>query len=246
MLKADKSAAFQHLFDRYNRSYLLSRHFRSIAIKGQLDCGALNSGRPIMYVMNHTSWWDGLLVYHAIRRQSAGDHYMMMEEEQLQKYRFFRRLGAFSINSQSPGSLRSTLKYTEQLLSREGRVWIFPQGEMLPLESRPLEFRRGVGYLLERCPETVVIPVTLYHGLFLGMKPDAYMRVGTPVAEPWGHLGSSGSAQLLCTRLETELNLHKAEILEARGELPIGYALLLNKSRSTNEIYDEARRRVGL
>lgn len=248
MLQADKSAAFQRLFDGYNRHYLLKKHFRSIALSGQLDYAAsdLELERPVLYIMNHSSWWDGLLVYHAIRRQSAGNHYMMMEEEQLQKYRFFRKLGAFSINKLNPGSLKSTLRYTEQLLHSGGRVWMFPQGELLPLEQRPVEFRRGVGYLLQRCPDTVVIPVTLYHGLFLGTKPDAFMKVGIPVTEPWHSMESSAAAELLRSSLETQLNQHKAEILEAGGETPRGYVPLLKTGRSTSEIYDDARRRVGL
>lgn len=71
--------------------------------------------------MNHSSWWDGLLAYHAAGKLPGKRHYFMMEEEQLRKYAFFRKLGAYSINPGSPGDARASLRYTAGLLEA-GRV----------------------------------------------------------------------------------------------------------------------------
>ncbi|KMU98291.1 hypothetical protein ACS72_16070, partial [Acinetobacter sp. VT 511] len=126
--------------------------FRSFTLTGSLDPqvdirdnSPIEATRPVIYFMNHSSWWDGLLLYHAARQTSRGDHYVMMEEQQLQQYAFFRKLGAYSINKESASGIRTSLQYTSELLDSGKRVWIFPQGEILHQEARPIQFRPGIG-----------------------------------------------------------------------------------------------------
>lgn len=96
MIRAVKSKPFNRIFALYNHYYLLRRRFRSFTLTGSLDPqvdirdnSPIEATRPVIYFMNHSSWWDGLLLYHAARQTSRGDHYVMMEEQQLQQYAFF-------------------------------------------------------------------------------------------------------------------------------------------------------------
>lgn len=96
MIRAVKSKPFNRIFALYNHYYLLRRRFRSFTLTGSLDPqvdlrdnSPIDPNRPVIYFMNHSSWWDGLLLYHAARQTSRGDHYVMMEEQQLQQYAFF-------------------------------------------------------------------------------------------------------------------------------------------------------------
>jgi 1-acyl-sn-glycerol-3-phosphate acyltransferase len=122
MLKARKSRPFDQLFLHYNQSWLLRRHFHFVGIRGKLDAG---DGGGVLYVMNHSSWWDGLLAYQAFRTRASGDHYVMMAERQLRQFKFFCRLGAYSIDKSTPQAMIASLRYTVRLLQEGKRVWIW-------------------------------------------------------------------------------------------------------------------------
>jgi len=206
---------------------------------------SIEPDQPVIYFMNHSSWWDGLLLYHAAQLTSRGDHYVMMEEEQLRQYAFFRKLGAYSINKENASSIRTSLQYTTELLHSGKRVWIFPQGEILHQDARPIEFRPGIGLLLRRSPRAVAVPVTLCHGMVQHDLPEISMQVGTPVIEDWKTWKSEEIATRLSKVLERQLNDHKSELVRiGQGSLP-GAIPLIRHVRSTSEKYDAARKRVN-
>lgn len=240
MLEAVKSDGFDRWFYRYNSLYLLRRHFHSIGICGELQ-PSVAAGRGILYLMNHSSWWDGLLAYHAAGRQAASRQYFMMEEEQLRKYAFFRKLGAYSINRINAGDVKASLRYTAGLLESGGRVWMYPEGEILPLEHRPLRLKEGAALVLRLSPQTAVVPVTLYHGLFRHTKPEATLLAGAPLILPWADMKRSEIAPALEAVLGAQLDEHRARILNHQGYIPEAFRPLLKQGKSTNEWLDALR-----
>lgn len=240
MLEAVKSASFDRWFYRYNSLYLLRRHFHYIGICGELQPSAA-AGRGILYLMNHSSWWDGLLAYHAAGKLSGNGHYYMMEEEQLRKYGFFRKLGAYSINSGNTGDLRSSLHYTAGLLQAGESVWMYPEGEILPLEHRPLSLKAGAALVLRLSPLTAVVPVTLYHGLFRNTRPEATLLAGAPLMLPWAEMDRSDTVRALEAALSMQLDEHRSRILTHKGHMPEEFKPLLQRGRSTNEWLDILR-----
>ncbi|MFD1887452.1 lysophospholipid acyltransferase family protein [Paenibacillus wenxiniae] len=240
MIAANKSAAFERIFVLYNDWYLLRRQFHSFMMSGELD--TVPAGQPAVYMMNHSSWWDGLLVYHAFKRTSSASHYMMMEERQLERYRFFSKMGAFSINKNSPADIRQSMRYAGQLLEQGQRVWIFPQGEIRHVETRPLAFRSGISLLLRQSSLHIpVIPVTLYYGLFQHSRLQAGLMIGQPITEDWRALSADACSQLLEQRLTVQLDEQRANMIEAKGQLPQGRDLIPHR-RSTDEKYDQYRK----
>lgn len=240
MIPAHKSSWFDRMFIRYNEWYLLRRNFHSFTLSGDLD--SIAADQPAVYIMNHSSWWDGLLIYHAFRYASASDHYVMMEERQLRHYTFFGKLGAFSIDKSSPTDIRLSLRYAADLLHQGKRVWIFPQGEVRHLEERPLTFRPGIGLLLRQTNGSVpVIPVTLYYGLYQHARLQASLHVGTPVHEDWSSLSARSCASRLETLVSSQLDEQRTVSLAANGELP-GARDLIRRRHSTDDKYDRYRR----
>lgn len=240
MLKAVKHKGFDKLFYYYNRLYLIQRHFRYVGLAGQLQ-PQLIEGRPILYIMNHSSWWDGLLAYHAAKTMTSTEHFFMMEEEQLRKYSFFRKLGAYSINRHSSKGIRDSLRYTTELLRAGGRVWMFPEGEIQPLEHRPLRLKAGVGLLLHWCPEAVVVPVTLYHGLFRHSKPEATILLGNVISHPWRTKDRSSIVSELQVELSEQLEQHRLMMINNGGHVPSDFLPIVKQGRSTNEWFDTVR-----
>lgn len=244
MIPAEHSPAFRVLFDLYNRRYLLPRAFRRIDLYGSLDAG-VERERPILYIANHSSWWDGLLLFHLWRRSGEDRHYVMMDEEQLAKYRFFRKLGAYSVDKSAPGSSRASLRYTEELLARGNRVWLFPQGDIRHLESRPLALRRGAEYLLRRVPQAAVVPVTFYYTQGLHSKPEASLEIGRPMSEDWAALDRRSVMDRLQNGLQRQLDRHRDRAIAAVDD-PVSAGRadreLLRAGLSVNEKFDRVRR----
>ena len=237
MLSANKSRLFDQMFFHYHKKYLLERRFRYIGFTGELD-PVLVQDRPVLYIMNHSSWWDGLLAYHAFRTLTSHDHYVMMEEKQLNKFTFFRKLGAFSINKESASDVRASLEYTIQLLLAGKRVWMYPQGKIMHQDLRPLSFQRGIGVLLRRLPSAAVIPVTLVHGMYGQDKPEALLMAGPPLLKNWGMMDSRIITNKLETAMEEQLDSQKLEVMRAADNRPERYQPLIKSGRSTSEHFD--------
>lgn len=225
MLTATKSHWFNAIFSRYNEWYLIRRKFRSFHIRGELDPVSSKS-ESLLYIMNHSSWWDGLMMYFATQKRSIGDHYMMMEQRQLEKYAFFRKVGAYSINRDHPGDIRASFRYTSELLKAGKRPWMFPQGAIFHLENRPMVFQPGVGLLLRQNPEVSVVPVTLYHGLYQYAKPDVTMLVGKPVKLRWNDMSNKEISLLLEEKLQSQLDGHRSDVITSQEGIPEGYKSL--------------------
>jgi hypothetical protein len=137
------------------------------------------------------------------------------------------------------------LQYTNELLAAGKRVWIFPQGEILHQEARPIQFRPGIGLVLRRFPQAIAVPVTLCHGMVQHDLPEISMKAGPPIVEDWNVWKSEEIAERLGHVLEQQLNDHRATLIRlGQGSLPVARSLIRGM-RSTSEKYDEARKRVN-
>ncbi len=236
MIESRKSPLFEAVFRMYNRHYLIRRAFRSVTIDGMIDPPGQ---QPAVYVMNHSSWWDGLLVYAAVTRHSERSHYMMMEERQLARYRFFRRIGAFSIDQSSTAGIRASFRYAAGLLKEGHSVWLYPQGEIAHLERRPLGFRSGAGLLLQLVPEATAVPVTLYARFGFHQKPEAALRFGNPIQRDWHAAGRAEIARELEEAVTTQLDqMRQQSIDDPYDGLNAGVALF-PASRSVQDTFDK-------
>ncbi len=169
----------------------------------------------------------------------------MMDEKQLSKFRFFRKLGAFSVDKTSLRGVLESLDFAEKLLRAGHHVWIYPQGDIRHQEARPMSFQSGVGYLLERCGNAIVKPVTVYYALGQEQKPIATLCFGKERSEDWAGMGRRGATEGLRLCLERQLDEHRASSIAADGGVMNGYRVMVRGSGSTSERFDGFKRRMG-
>lgn len=208
MIQAEKKRWFIKLFAAYQRYYLLPRNFERVKATGFVQTPEV----PAIYMANHSSWWDGLLIFQVAEKHLNGNHYMLMAQEGLENHRFFRKLGAFSINKTRIRDVVASLQYARQLLEAGSYVWLFPQGQIIHQEQRPYLFETGIGYLLHQKP-VPVIPVTLHYYFGKEKKPIASLHFGKPIQENWESMTRSSVSLYLSKLLEEQADEHKQTII---------------------------------
>ncbi|WP_112179500.1 lysophospholipid acyltransferase family protein [Paraliobacillus zengyii] len=236
MITAKKSKCFSQLFYFYLNNYLLKRHFQSIVVEGEVD--PLHKG-PVIYIANHSSWWDGLLLFYMTHQQSKRHHYIMMDEVGLNKYPFFRKIGAFSINRDQPKEVVKSLRYSEQLIKQGNSLWLFPQGEIQNQEIRPLQFKTGIGYLLERFEQVTIKPVTFYYAFGEAQKPIVSIRIGDPFLVEGTSKSRKRWTSYTQRLIEKQADAQRKEVITNLhfDHLPRQYQLM-KQSKSTSDRFD--------
>lgn len=219
MLEAKKNRWFEAAFAVYNRN-LLKRRFHSLRV-GNLDVLRPRGEQlPRVIYANHSSWWDGLVAFE-ISRQTRMDSFIMMEEKQLEKLFLFRRLGAFSVVRDSLRQAAQSINYAANLLKEkpDRTLWIFPQGEILPGEARPLKFYRGAAKIIEKTGACFALPLAMRYEFRGEFKPEIFVRIGRGERIS---IANNYDARELTRRFERELtetlDRLKSDVIEKRFE----------------------------
>lgn len=179
MLEANKKRWFEKIFARYNRN-LFKRRFHSLRVSGLEILKTKNPQIPLIIYANHSSWWDGLAAFE-ISRAANLDQFVMMEEKQLKKLQLFRKLGAFSVVRENPREAVKSVNYAVDLLKENSRrtLWIFPQGEILPNDLRPLKFFHGLSRIVEKMGKCLVVSCGVRYEFFGNFKPEVLVGIGS-------------------------------------------------------------------
>lgn len=140
-----------------------------------------------LYLGNHNSWWDGLvplLLNEKIFRKRAR---AMMDEDQLKKIPFFRKLGTFSINRRHPRKALKSLAYAAGLLNDAppGKgigLWVYPEGKLVAAET-PIAIESGIPRLIRQLDlsKTDILPFAIHMHTMRGDKPELFVMLGKPV-----------------------------------------------------------------
>jgi len=152
---------------------LMKRNFASINLLGKLP--EIEPEYPLLLVPNHSTWWDGFFVYLLNNRVFHREPYLMMSEEQLRRYPFFARLGVYSVAQKN---VISSLKYSVRILESDQNIMlcIFPQGELTLWDARPLNYKRGVEWILSQYGERVnLLPLAIKTAFTDQKKPETFL-----------------------------------------------------------------------
>ena len=153
MLKVRRSKLYTLWFGWYSRRQF-RRYFNSVRVFMQPGVQEMERGTPVVFFANHAYWWDGFWSPLCTEEFFYQNLHIIIEFQQLQKHRFFTRIGAFSLDRSCPRSAVGTLQYAAELLStnseRQNALWIFPQGRIEPVDKRPLFFFKGTASILSR------------------------------------------------------------------------------------------------
>lgn len=180
MLTAEKSVVFEFLFSFYNRN-LIRRRFHSLRISGLTEIVGRDVRVPLLLYANHSSWWDGLVAFE-ISRKCSLESFIMMEERQLEKLFLFRKLGAFSVIKENPREALKSIDYAAQILKKDFRrsLWIFPQGEILPNDLRPVRFFNGISRIIKKTGRVQILPVAIRYEFLGNFKPEIFVKIEKP------------------------------------------------------------------
>lgn len=161
MIKAQHKKWAQFVFKPYILR-LIRKHFNGLYLIEEFP--PVDPDIPIILMPNHSTWWDGFFVYVLNNLTYRRPLYVMMLEEQLRKYSFFSKVGAYSIRPGHPASVLETMKYSRDILhtvkNPAPMVCLFPQGEMTPASARPIRFQTGFEWLLKQT-KVKIMPLLL-------------------------------------------------------------------------------------
>jgi 1-acyl-sn-glycerol-3-phosphate acyltransferase len=190
MIEARPLGGFDATFGRYLQ-WLLRRSFRGVWVRE--DTAVPDGG--FVAVANHASWWDGFLPYAAQRAIAPSvPFFVMMTEEQLRKYWFFRYGGAFSIDTESPVDRVRSIEFAARSASAGGGVWIYPQGRL----ENGLPERFHSGYLhVARAAGKPVLACAVRLAFVEAQRPDAFVEFAPPI-DP--HHRNAGATVLAVVR----------------------------------------------
>ncbi len=235
MIETRKSRIFEAVFRRYNQ-YLLKKHFNKIHLSGLEHMQSLDRSEPMIFYGNHCSWWDGLIEYFLATEVLHVDCHLMMEEKQMKRYRFFRKIGAFSVNRDSPREAVTSMRYAASLFDRPNRLlWIYPQGRILPADYRPLGFYSGVSRIVQMTGREVqVVPFVRRYEFLMQQRPEVFIAIGAPQK-----IKKMENSKALTVQLEDRLTrmLDDLRCRIAKQEFAGFYDVLVGR-RSTNETFD--------
>ncbi len=177
MIKAEHSKIARMIFIPYmNR--LLKKHFSNFFIVN--DFPEIPPDAGLIITPNHISWWDGFFAEYAFSKFINRKIYLMMLEEQLTKYRFFRKVGAYSINPKNSKSIIETSTYTKTAVKNsESYVVLYPQGEIKPFEKKPLSLKKGLRFFINGIKnDFYILPVGFKIQYYNEKYPAVLVRFG--------------------------------------------------------------------
>jgi 1-acyl-sn-glycerol-3-phosphate acyltransferase len=147
MIKANPTRWAKFIFHIYVMR-LMKRQFHAFHLFGDLPQS--DPELPLLLIPNHSTWWDGFFVYLLNDQILKRDHYLMMLDRQLAKYKFFARIGAFGITPGDKENVNESLNYTVELLQKKNvMITMFPQGILLPWGKRPLNYKKGIESIIQ-------------------------------------------------------------------------------------------------
>ncbi|EKE03489.1 MAG: phospholipid/glycerol acyltransferase [uncultured bacterium] len=167
------------MFD-YGFSSMLKKAFYSIQVKNAENYNLRNPNYGNILFASHCCWWDGQIGYLLCRKMFKTKMHMMIE--QLYRFPLLSRVGAFSIEKDSPQSAIKALNYSAEVLKNpDNGIWIFPQGKVMPPDYRPIELANGIAYICKKLDGVNLIPIAHRYNFIREDRPEAFIEVGKPI-----------------------------------------------------------------
>jgi 1-acyl-sn-glycerol-3-phosphate acyltransferase len=106
----------------------------------------------------------------------------MMEDKQMRKHTFFKRIGAFSVNLDDSREIITSLRYAVKSMERKNSsLFIYPEGEIVPFSTQKPQFKKGLALITSKSNDVTLIPIGIYIHTANSNKPDLFIKVGGQV-----------------------------------------------------------------
>lgn len=180
---------------------------------------------PAILFANHHGWHDGYLMYHVVRQLQLPSVDWI---EEFDTFPLFASVGGLRFTKGDPAARALAIRKTVRLMREEGRsLVLFPEGT---LHRGPdlLPFGEAIPFLTRHVPDVKLIPVAIRYEHGIHERPEAWIRIGEPVA--------AGPSSQLRTELEAVLNRLRAAIDQDEP-----FSILAHGTASVNERWDMRR-----
>jgi 1-acyl-sn-glycerol-3-phosphate acyltransferase len=240
------------LFARYTRR-LLATHYAAVHLGGE-TLAPEGPGR-LLFVANHSNWWDGFLAVLLTAR--LGLHFnILMEARHLERYWMFKRVGALPMHRDSAPAAYADLVRAAGCLRRDrSALWVFPQGKRQPAAAPIAGTERGAAALaLSAGPATQIVPVAFRYAFLGEQLPEAFVWVG----QPWSGPGETPPAGIgpaarrerrrdLARQIERRLEATLARVDAALATEQLdAFQPVLEGRLSVNKRLDRVRHALGM
>jgi 1-acyl-sn-glycerol-3-phosphate acyltransferase len=202
---------------------------------------------PVIWYGNHSAWWDGHVPFALNEEVWRREAYVVVEDTQLSRYQFFRWIGGFSLNRKNARSAVESLSYAARVLTEAPNrsLLIFPQGEILSNDIRPLVFYNGVGHIvknvLKRASAIALVPIAIRYEFIGEQKPEVFASVVDPIICASDEMAD---AKQITARMQTaltrELDQLRDDVIHYRLD---SFTTLLSGAWSVNRLWDALRGR---
>ncbi|MBL9126967.1 MAG: lysophospholipid acyltransferase family protein [Verrucomicrobiales bacterium] len=245
-------------FARYTHWYL-QRHFDAMRVSTSGWLPDNENGVPKVVYLNHASWWDPLVCLHLSRHLfSRHRAFAPIDAQAIAKYAFFRRLGFFGVEPDSPRGAARFFRVAHEILSHPWHVlWVTPQGRFADARERPLAFKNGLGHLASRLGKGAnpaadrprrfhFVPLAIEYTFWHEPRPEILLRFGEPL-EVHAATSHHDEPEVWTARLEARLEAAMDGLAEeARLRQPDAFLPLLRGRTGVGGIYDLWRRAKSL
>jgi len=177
IIEAKHSRTASLIFNAYLKR-LLRKNFTNFFLTNLPP--ELPENKSVIITPNHMSWWDGFFLHQVNIESIKKNLYFMMLRKQLDRFWFFKYLGAYSIQPDNPKSISETIRYTKTILvNHKNAVAFYPQGEIEPFDQRPINLKKGLQLFLKNSiDKCVVLPVAFKIQHYNEKYPAVVFRSG--------------------------------------------------------------------
>jgi 1-acyl-sn-glycerol-3-phosphate acyltransferase len=177
MIQADHKIWAEFVFNIYLKR-LLKKSFYDFRIINELP--EFDNSKSIVVTPNHFSWWDGFFIYWTNKKLFNRKLYVLMLEEQLKRYWFFKKLGCYSIDLNDSRKMIVSLKYTMDLLLKPNNlVTIYPQGEIQAYDEKHIVLKEGIDFITKKSTvDFQILPIAFKIHYTNERLPIVYARFG--------------------------------------------------------------------
>jgi 1-acyl-sn-glycerol-3-phosphate acyltransferase len=217
---------------------MLRKHFHAVRLS-RGSASIPNDGAPLLFVLNHPSWWDPLVCVALLDLIPNYTNFAAIDAVAVQKYRILTKLGYFPVDPHTLRGAAQFLRTCKVILNQPRRsVWVTAQGEFADVRTRPLNLKNGVGHLASKLGTGYVIPVALEYAFWNERTPEALVRIGEAIP-----FGSGSSGKDWTERIEANLTAALDALnREAMGRDPAAFRTLIGGTTGAGGMYDLFRR----
>lgn len=187
--------------------WMLRRRFNKIVIRDI----EIRPDHSYLLMCNHFSFLDGILAYYlcdqVLRKKNMMKRlYIMSLKKQMEKNKWLRYCGSFSVD---PGSrsIRESFNYAAEVLSTPGNVLLFyPQGKLESSHVRYIQFQEGLREIVPQLKDNncQLIWSSNLIEYFESTKPSVYFNL----------LDCGTSGEFDFGKLKQDINTHHRRAIE--------------------------------